>query len=127
MMPVFLLKYWRWAALALLLAALGVQTWRLDRANLKLSEQEVAALQFELDLATQRAAGIEEGARLQREAQKVFDDARAKIESQRLADARRQASAAEQRAARLEELLSAEEWGCLDYALPEEVLDVFRQ
>ena len=124
---IYLLRYWKIAVAALLIAALGVQTWRLDHAQKKLAEQALAQNQFELSLADQRAKGIEEGARLQREAQKKFDDAHAAIESARLASERRRASAAEARAQRLESMLSAKEWGCLDVGLPEEVLNEFRQ
>ena len=127
MIPIALLKYWKWILLGLLLVALGAQTWRLDRTQMTIVKMKLAAKQFELDIATARVEGIAEGERQMLEAQRIVDATRKQIHDQKIADVKRRANEATARAARLEEMLSAAEWGALHKPLPEEVLNEFRQ
>ena len=127
MIPLAILKYWKWAVLGTLLIALGAQTWRLDRTQMTVVKMKLEAKQFELDIATARIAGIAEGERQMLEAQRIVDATRKQIHDQKIADVKRRANEATARAARLEEMLSAAEWGALYKPLPEKVLDEFRQ
>jgi hypothetical protein len=125
--PIALLKYWKWIALGVLLIALGAQTWRLDRVQMTIVKMKLDAKQFELDIATARVEGIAEGERQILEAQRLVDATRKQIYDQKIADVKRRASEATARAERLEQMLSAAEWGALYKPLPENVLDEFRQ
>lgn len=122
-----ILKYWKLAITAVLLIALGVQTVRLGYAQTAIAKLKVAAMQFELDIATARIAGVDEGVRQQRESQKIIDDTHKIITNQKIASIKRRATEAEARADRLAGELSVAEWGCLYKPLPEAVLKEFRQ
>jgi hypothetical protein len=127
MIPIALLKYWKWVVLGVLLIALGAQTWRLDRVQMTVVKMKLEAKQLELDIATARIDGIAEGERQMLEAQRVVDATRKQIHDQKIAAVKRRANEATARAERLEQLLSAAEWGALYKPLPENVLDEFRQ
>lgn len=122
-----LLKYWKWVALALLLAAIGVQTLRLDHAKMFIAKLEAAAAQFDEDIAKQRLAAFQEGVRQQNEAWAAIEKQKAAIAAGLVDDANKRAAASAARAKRIAIALEDTKWACLHEPLPEAVLQEYRR
>lgn len=129
MTPVLLLlqAYWKLAVVALLVAAVGVQTYRLQGVRADLAACEAAGEQFAADLAVKRAEGVLEGVKQQQEAQAALDARRATMAAAAVRQAEVRVAAANARAARLAKLLSEAKQDCLMQPLDEAVLQEFRQ
>lgn len=122
-----ILRYWKLAVAALLVAAVGVQTYRLQGAKADLAACEASRSVFEASLAVRVAEGVAEGVKQQQEAQAALDARRANMAAEKVRQAEVRARAADARAARLARLLSEAKQDCLMQPLPEEVLNEFRQ
>ncbi len=119
--------YWKLAVAALLVAAVGIQTYRLQGARADLAACGAAQSVFEADLAAQHAMGVAEGVRQQQAAQAALDARRANMAAERVRQAEARAKAADARSARLAKLLSEAKQDCLLQPLDEGVLNEFRQ
>lgn len=123
----FFLSYWKWLVLAALLAAIGVQTIRLDHAQVFIAKLEAAASKFDEDLAKERLASFQEGARQEKEAWEKIEARRAEIAAGLISDANKRAAASAVRAKRIAAALEDAKWACLHEPLPEAVLQEYRR
>lgn len=127
MIAFYLAKYWKLAVLALLLGAVGIQTYRLRGSQADLAASEAREALFEADMALKRAEGVAEGRRLEAEAQAEVARKAAQVAAQAVVSAEKRAKEAQARAARLAELLKEAKWSCLWEPLDEDTLNEFRQ
>lgn len=129
MTPLLLLlrAYWKLAVAALLVAAVGIQTYRLQGARADLAACGAAREEFEASLALRHAEGVLEGVKQQQEAQAALDARRANMAAERVRQAEARAKAADARSARLAKLLSEAKQDCLMQPLDETILQEFRQ
>lgn len=114
-------------AILVLVALLGVQTWRLSAAHLETAQVQVAQAELVANVATARAEGLAEGARQQKEAQDKLDAEHKSIVAGLEADKAKLQKSYDNTYNMLREFAATERWGCLKEPLPEKVLEEFRR
>lgn len=112
---------------AALVAAVVIQTMRLNHVQTALAEQKTIQANLVADVATARADGLESGLKLQKAAQAVIDAKREEITTGLLLDAAKREQAQQARATHLAQLLADGRWLCLREPLPEPVLEEYRR
>lgn len=114
-------------AIAVLIVLLGMQTWRLNSAQLEVAHVQTAQAQLVADVATARADGVAEGARQQQAAQTAKDAAAAAIIAGLQADKVELQKHYDATYNMLKDFAGQEKWSCLKEPLPESVLNEFRR
>lgn len=106
---------------------LGVQTLRLDNAQVTISDQKTQAAQLTANIATERVAGYQAGQAAQKTAQDEIVAAHVQIENGLRADAAARSAESAKIASTVASALSGSQWACLKAPLPSDVLDAYRR
>lgn len=116
-----------YVVIALLLAGLGVQTWRLTSANQDLADFKVERAELVADIAVQREAGVREGVARQRAAQATLDAEHQRIVAGLESDKAKIQRSYDNTYQMLYQLSTQDKFSCLAAPLPEETLKEFRR
>lgn len=114
-------------AIGVLVALLGVQSWRLNSAHLEVAQVEAAKSAIVADIATKRAEGVAEGVSRQKAAQAALEAEHAAIVAGLRADKAQLQKHYDDTYSMLQRFAGTERWGCLKEPLPESVLKEFRR
>lgn len=113
--------------IAVLVALLGVQTWRLTSAHSDTAQAQLQMAQLTASVASARAEGEAEGSRRQKAAQDAKDAAHAAIVAGLEADKVQLQKHYADTYSMLQKFAAEPKWQCLNEPLPETVLHEFRR
>lgn len=111
----------------LLLAAAGLQTWRLSSAHLDLAKAQTAQAELVADIATKRAEGMEEVRRQEAAARAELEAKHESIVSGLEKDKNELQKHYDATYGMLYQLSTQDKFSCLAVPLPEETLKDFRR
>jgi hypothetical protein len=114
-------------AIAVLLAILGLQTWRLSAAHLETAQVVAEKATLVADIATARTEGVLEGQRQRKAAEDLLTEKHRQIVAGLEKDKAALQKHYDDTYKMLQGFAGTERWGCLKEPLPENILENFRR